>query len=587
MNTTMNIRQYLSYTRLSLLSTAALIFYAYFTREQFYPAVVYLTTSKLAHVLLGNAAVAFSKLTYSVIVAIFLGDLREVERDAVSEGLRWNLTETCLALTIFREEISVHLVVMFLSLVVFKCLHWTVEIRGLHNQHLMDDAIHDHHDHDDNHNNDENGDEVEADARPRRGVWYFLRQLYDGNSLLAFLLLLVDVVMVNYCVQDILKSGPSVRILFGFEFAILGVISITTVALHFLHMIDVIHQSETGHAWSPKGMLNLFVELVADGLKFLFYITFFSIVFTYYGVPLNLLRDLYISYHNLRKRIVAFVKYRELTRNMNDRFRDATDEELEACGHVCIICRDTMANSEERQRRPNDINAGGKVLPCGHVFHFFCLRSWLQQQQSCPTCRTDIPTTARTTVDAGATEPQADAPTEAADGANTEDGHQQTEDDNASPSSGEAAAANSEDRAHDDGNSSFSFPCMCQVTNERGATVWNDEFTDTVRYLMHGTTVVCQERKKTSDLDTDGPSVNALKIPDGWVYERDVVHVPLNFSMFIDHYSSPEGSMGFEKIQEDVEMSRMRSELQSMQGEIAKLRDHFRNRIIGTQTGRD
>jgi E3 ubiquitin-protein ligase synoviolin len=24
-------------------------------------------------------------------------------------------------------------------------------------------------------------------------------------------------------------------------------------------------------------------------------------------------------------------------------------------------------------------------LPCGHIFHFHCLRSWLERQQTCPT----------------------------------------------------------------------------------------------------------------------------------------------------------------------------------------------------------
>jgi hypothetical protein len=32
-----------------------------------------------------------------------------------------------------------------------------------------------------------------------------------------------------------------------------------------------------------------------------------------------------------------------------------------------------------------------KKLPCNHLFHFHCLRTWLERQQSCPTCRADIP----------------------------------------------------------------------------------------------------------------------------------------------------------------------------------------------------
>ena len=31
-----------------------------------------------------------------------------------------------------------------------------------------------------------------------------------------------------------------------------------------------------------------------------------------------------------------------------------------------------------------------KKLPCGHIFHKACLRSWFQRQQTCPTCRLDV-----------------------------------------------------------------------------------------------------------------------------------------------------------------------------------------------------
>ncbi len=48
----------------------------------------------------------------------------------------------------------------------------------------------------------------------------------------------------------------------------------------------------------------------------------------------------------------------------------------------------------------------GKKLSCGHVFHFYCLRSWLEWQQTCPTCRHAIPITSPSPV----TVPPAPAP---------------------------------------------------------------------------------------------------------------------------------------------------------------------------------
>lgn len=34
--------------------------------------------------------------------------------------------------------------------------------------------------------------------------------------------------------------------------------------------------------------------------------------------------------------------------------------------------------------------SSSKKLPCGHIFHSACLRSWFQRQQTCPTCRLNI-----------------------------------------------------------------------------------------------------------------------------------------------------------------------------------------------------
>ena len=32
----------------------------------------------------------------------------------------------------------------------------------------------------------------------------------------------------------------------------------------------------------------------------------------------------------------------------------------------------------------------GKKLPCGHILHMHCLRSWLERQQVCPICTSPV-----------------------------------------------------------------------------------------------------------------------------------------------------------------------------------------------------
>lgn len=47
-----------------------------------------------------------------------------------------------------------------------------------------------------------------------------------------------------------------------------------------------------------------------------------------YGLPLHLVRELYETFRNFKARVADFIRYRKITSNMNDRFPDATAEEL-------------------------------------------------------------------------------------------------------------------------------------------------------------------------------------------------------------------------------------------------------------------
>jgi len=129
------------------------------------------------------------------------------------------------------------------------------------------------------------------------------------------------------------------------------------------------------------------------------YLVFFSIVLTFYGLPLNIIRDVYVTGRSFITRLRDLMRYRTATRNMDERYPDATEEELTNMNDkTCIICREEMVSTqapapEESTQGASNGNAAPqdgpnmtpKRLPCGHFFHFYCLRSWLERQQSCPT----------------------------------------------------------------------------------------------------------------------------------------------------------------------------------------------------------
>ncbi|XWS53952.1 hypothetical protein CRYUN_Cryun10bG0044900 [Craigia yunnanensis] len=57
---------------------------------------------------------------------------------------------------------------------------------------------------------------------------------------------------------------------------------------------------------------------------------FGSIRIRNYGVPLHLIQELYETFRNFKICVADYMHYRKITSNMNDRFPDATPEELNA-----------------------------------------------------------------------------------------------------------------------------------------------------------------------------------------------------------------------------------------------------------------
>lgn len=333
-----------TYVRVSFWAAIILIYYAFRSRQQWYLTLVFLSSSKYAYVILGNAFVASLIWCFRVTTGFFLNGLRLNEAEGLSDYFRWHITETCLALTIFRSELNVKTFVVFLVLVFAKCLHHVADMREAHLRMTEEIVV----------------------ANPSSG-WMSLRYPHVKLFALISILQVLDIVSVVLCGQDIMKKGPSVSILFAFESAIMLTSVISNTLLWYLHLLDgILHYlhetsdaSNRMHRWiypwkDHKATLVFAVELQAQAAKFLFYLTFFCIVFTYYGLPINLIREVYVSFLALKSRLVAFNKYRQLMSSMN-RFKTPTEDELEE-EHICIICRDEMT-AETAKRLPG----------CGHM----------------------------------------------------------------------------------------------------------------------------------------------------------------------------------------------------------------------------
>ncbi|XP_066371962.1 ERAD-associated E3 ubiquitin-protein ligase HRD1-like isoform X2 [Miscanthus floridulus] len=328
-----------TYAAFSLLATASAAYYAFSSREQFYPAMVYLSTSKICFVLLLNTGLVAMCVAWQLVKRLFLGSLRETEVERLNEQAWREVVEILFAVTIFRQDFSVSFLAMVAALLLIKALHWLAQKRVEY-----------------------------IETTPSVPLLSHIRIV----SFMAFLLIVDCLFLSNSLRSLIQKREASVAIFFSFEYMILATSTISTFVKYVFYVSDMLMEGQ----WERKAVYTFYLELISDLVHLSLYMLFFIAIFLNYGVPLHLIRELYETFRNFRIRIADYVRYRKITSNMNERFPDATAEELNASDATCIICREEMTTA--------------KKLLCGHLFHVHCLRSWLERQHTCPTCRAPI-----------------------------------------------------------------------------------------------------------------------------------------------------------------------------------------------------
>ncbi|KAH8909122.1 hypothetical protein BR93DRAFT_531391 [Coniochaeta sp. PMI_546] len=384
----------------------AVVASAFHQRANFYSAMVHLAQSSLSLMILVNLIfLVYGSFMYGLQRLCF-GQLRPVEIEQLYEKAWFAVTETCLAMTIFREEVGAFFLVMFTALVTGKVWGWIGEGRV--------EVL-----------------EQQPPANPRL--------FHTRLSISLILSFAYNLWLLNYAVNTVVQQArPTMMVMFLFEFAVQAVSSFHTGCRYIISLVEarvvkqqtaqrledrrrqvreqraeILRRRETEGVtetereaaeplpseddvdemdievpgWESKGQWVLGLDLLADFIKMGIYTAFFCVLFTFYGLPIHIMRDVFMTTRSFVKRLHALLRYRQALRDMN-KYPDATAEEL-GREDTCIICREEMqpwdaANPGQVERsRP-------KKLPCGHILHFGCLKSWLERQQVCPTCRRSV-----------------------------------------------------------------------------------------------------------------------------------------------------------------------------------------------------
>nr|CAG4636899.1 EOG090X03TK [Ceriodaphnia reticulata]SVE72853.1 EOG090X03TK [Ceriodaphnia reticulata] len=323
----------------SLVLSTSVVGNAYYQKKQFYPSVVHITKSNPSMMVMYIQALVIVVLLGKLMKRVFFGQLRAAEVEHLIDRSWYAITETCLAFTVFREDFSTKFVALFTVLLFLKAFHWLVE------------------------------DRVDYMERSPIISWVF----HFRVTSLLFVLGALDWHFIQVAYQATLTQGASVQLVFGFEYAILLTMVAMVTVKYALHTYDINRENP----WEDKAVFLLYAELAIGFIKVILYMMFMLIMIRVYTLPLFAVRPMYLAMRSFKKALSDVILSRRAIRNLNTLYPDATAEDLANTDTVCIICREEMVT-------------GAKKLPCNHIFHATCLRSWFQRQQTCPTCRLEV-----------------------------------------------------------------------------------------------------------------------------------------------------------------------------------------------------
>lgn len=231
-------------------------------------------------------------------------------------------------------------------------------------------------------------------ASPSVTPWTYFR-VYSALLLVFF----VNILWLSLCLTIYKRMNSSTLLLLFFEPLSIAFETLQAIVVHGFQFLDVwLHDSAgdtgkcrisklfdfsaTGSFSECKGAIVRNLGFFLDIMTFLMALAHYLYIWWLHGMAFHLADA--VLFLNIRallsamlNRIKSYIKLRMALGALHGALPDATMEELQAYDDECAICREPMAKA--------------KKLPCNHLYHLACLRSWLDQglneNHSCPTCR--------------------------------------------------------------------------------------------------------------------------------------------------------------------------------------------------------
>lgn len=357
-----------------LISTGAMItkFYTlYDTSPNFYVLGARFSNGD-ALLILTNMMIMLTLITGKLLQYIVFGELRLIEIEHLYERLWPTIIGLVVSANAYKaRENSFFRIALFVGLLFSKVFHCIVIDR-------LDALIQQYY--------QPNGNSL-------------LRMVFNRIVLTLAIFLQLDITIIKSCIDESFVHRSTILLVIAFEFFLL-VMDLAYSAIKFsLNVFELyyIKRFPEEEVWSYKVWIDSIAKVLLGIVRCVMIPTLFTFFTLMDSIPLNLLNEIFRSFYSLTKSIASLYRLVKNAMKLNSSLGYPTAEELQD-DDICIICRDDMVFGGTGTAR-----SVPRKLPCGHILHDGCIRSWLEMSNACPTCRKNvIPSNSEETADAGA-----------------------------------------------------------------------------------------------------------------------------------------------------------------------------------------
>lgn len=192
--------------------------------------------------------------------------------------------------------------------------------------------------------------------------------------MLLFGILFISFSLYGICVFVGVHAGINTFAFMAAECSLVSVRTLYVITRYAIYLLDATHEG----AWEKRASYVYYTELgfeltalVIDFCHHLHMLVWGNIFLSMASLVIAM--QLRCLFYEIRHRLKKYKNYLRIVKHMECNYPMATSAEIDKNNDDCAICWDHL-----------DL---ARKLPCGHLFHNSCLRSWLEQDTSCPTCR--------------------------------------------------------------------------------------------------------------------------------------------------------------------------------------------------------